>query len=81
MASLHEKEDYHNTTDESKEYGTVERYSSEPQKAHLTGEFVIVAKFGGHVLHHLASRLVNVVRQGGRQTKNLVLVILFKIHI
>jgi len=23
------------------------RYSSEPQKAHLTGEFVIVAKFGG----------------------------------
>jgi len=28
--------------------------SSEPQKAHLTGEFVIVAKFGGHVLRHLA---------------------------
>jgi len=40
-------------------------YSSEPQKAHLTGEFVIVAKFGGHVLHHLASGLANVIRQGG----------------
>jgi len=35
-------------------------------KAHLTGEFVIVAKFGGHVLRHLASRLANVVRQGSR---------------
>ena len=32
-----------------------------------TGEFIIVAKFGGHVLHHLASRLVNVIRQGGRE--------------
>ena len=30
-------------------------------------EFVIVAKFGGHKLCHLASRLANVVRQGGRQ--------------
>jgi len=38
--------------------------TSEPQKAHLTGELVIV---GGHALHHLASRLVNVVRQGGRE--------------
>jgi len=38
-----------------------------------TGEFVIVAKFGGLVLRHLACRLVNVTRQGdrqaGRQTK------------
>jgi len=41
-------------------------YSLEPQKAHLTGEFVIVAKFGGHALRHLASRLANVIRQGGR---------------
>ena len=32
-------------------------------KAHLTGEFVIVAKFGGHVLRHLASRLANVGRE------------------
>jgi len=65
------------TTDERKEYGAEYRYSSEPQKAHLTGEFVtvIVAKFGGHALRHIASRLVNVIRQGGRQTKNLVLVI------
>jgi len=63
MAFLHD----HNTTDERKEYGAEDRYSSEPQKAHLTGKFVIVAKFGGHVLHHLASRLANVVRQGGRE--------------
>ena len=48
-----------------KEYGAEDRYSSEPQKAHLTGEFVIVEKFGGHALHHLASWLANV---GGRQT-------------
>jgi len=34
-----------------------------------------VAKFDGRVLHYLASRLANVIRQGGRQTKNLVLVI------
>jgi len=44
MAFLHEEEDDHNTTDERKEYDTEDRYSSEPQKANLTGEFVIVAK-------------------------------------
>jgi len=65
MAFLHEEEDDHNTTDERKEYGTEDRYSSKLQKAHLIGEFVIVAKFGGHALRHLASRLAN-VRQGGR---------------
>jgi len=48
------------------------------KKAHLTGEFVIVAKFGGHALRHLASRLANVVGQGGRQTKNLILAIFKK---
>ena len=42
-------------------------YSLEPQKAHLTGEFVIVAKFGGHALRHLASKLANVIRQGRRE--------------
>jgi len=67
MAFLHEEEDDHNITDERKEYGAEDRYSSEPQKAHLTGEFVIVAKFGHHALRHLASSLVNVVRQGGRE--------------
>jgi len=66
MAFLHEEEDDHNTRDKRKEYGAEDRYSSEPQKAHLTGEFVIVAKFGGHALGHLFSRLVNVIRQGGR---------------
>ena len=49
-----------------------------PEKAHPIGEFIIVAKFSGHVLRHLASRLANVIRQGGRQTKNLVLAILKK---
>jgi len=67
MAFLHEEEDDHSTKDERKEYGTEDRYSSEPQKAHLTGEFVIVAKFGGHALRHLASKLANVVRQGVRE--------------
>jgi len=85
VAFSHEEEDNHDTTDERKEDGAEGRYSSEPQKAHLTDEFVIVAKFGGHALCHLASRLVNVVRQGGRQegrqTKNLVLAIFFKIRI
>jgi len=67
MAFLHEEEDDHNTTDERKEYVAENRYSSEPQKAHLTGEFIIVTKFGCHTLRHLASRLANVVRQGGRE--------------
>jgi len=67
MAFLDEEEDDHNTTDERKEYGAEDRYLSEPQKAHLTGEFVIVAKFGGCALGNLASRLANVVRQGGME--------------
>jgi len=69
MAFLHEEEDDHNTTDERKEYGAEDRYSSKPPKAHLTGEFVIVAKFAGHALRHLASRLANVVREGGREAE------------
>ena len=63
MAFLHEEEDDHTHTDEKKEYGAEDRYSLEPQKAHLIGEFVTVAKFGGHALRHLASRLVNVIRE------------------
>jgi len=62
MAFLHEEENY-NTTGERKEYGAEDRYLLEPQKAHLTGEFAIVGC--GHVLRHLASRLANVIRQGG----------------
>jgi len=50
MAFLHEQEDDYNTTDERKEYGAEDRYSSEPQKAHLTGDFVMAAKFGSHAL-------------------------------
>jgi len=37
MAFLYEEEDDHDTTDERKEYGAKDRYSLEPQKAHLTG--------------------------------------------
>jgi len=66
MAFLHEEKDDHHHTLERKEYGAEDRYSSEPQKAHLTGDFVIVEKFGSHVLRRLASRLANVIRQGGR---------------
>ena len=64
MALLREEEDDHNHTDEKKDHGAEDRYLSEPQKTHSTGEFIIVAKFGGHVLHHLASWLANVIRQG-----------------
>ena len=66
MAFLHEEEDDHNHKDEKKEHAAEGTYSSEPQKAHPTGEFVIVAKFGGYALRHLASRLANVIREGGR---------------
>ena len=60
-------EDDHNHKDEKKEHGAEDRYMSEPQKAHPTGEFVIVAKFGGHTLCHLlASGLANVIGQGSR---------------
>jgi len=45
----------------------VERQTSEPEKAHPTGEFIIMAKFGDHVLRRLASSLSNVIKQGGRQ--------------
>ena len=44
MAFLHEEEDNHNHKDKKKEHGTEDRYSLEPQKAHPTGKFVIVAK-------------------------------------
>jgi len=33
MAFLDKEDDDHNTTDERKEYGAEDRYSSEPQKA------------------------------------------------
>ena len=39
----------------------------ETEKPHSTGEFVIVEKFGDRVLHHLASSLLNVIKQAGRQ--------------
>ena len=38
-----------------------------PEKAHPMCEFVIAAKFSGHVLRRLASSLSNVIWQAGRQ--------------
>ena len=65
MAFLHEEEDDHNHTDERKEHGAEDRYSSEPQKAHLTG--CNCCKVGDRALCHLASRLANVIRERGRE--------------
>ena len=53
-------------TKPKKEQSAEYKYSSEPEKAHPTGKFVFMAKFDGHVLHHLASTFANVIRQGGR---------------
>ena len=50
--------------------GGIRHKTSELEKAHLTGEFIMVANFGDHVLHCLASSLSNVIRQVDRQTKN-----------
>jgi len=67
MALLHEAEDDHNHEDKkSNNKGAEGRQTLEPEKANLTGEFAIVANFGDHVLHHLASSLSNVIRQAGR---------------
>ena len=49
-----------------KEQGAVGRQTSEPEKTHSTGEFVIVAKFGEHVVCCLAFSLSNVIGQAGR---------------
>jgi len=42
--ALSHKKDNHNHKDEKKEHGAKDRYSSEPQKTHPTGEFVIILK-------------------------------------
>ena len=62
MGLLHEEGD-HSLKHERKLRGAEDRYYSEPEKAHPTGEFVIVAKFGGHALCRLTSRLAMVVRE------------------
>ena len=49
-----------------KEQGIQSIQTLELEKAHFTGEFVIRAKVGGHVLRHLVSTLSNVIRQEGR---------------
>ena len=58
MALLHEEEDDYIP----QEQGAEGRQTSEPEKAHPAGEFVIVAKFGDRVLRRLASSLSNVIR-------------------
>ena len=45
---------------------TKEQQALETEKAHITGGFIIVAKYGDHVLCCLSSSLSNVVRQVGR---------------
>ena len=63
---------FHKITSERKEQGAEQgaegRQTLEPKKAHLTGEFVIVAKFGDHVLHRLASSLSKVIRQADKNS-------------
>ena len=54
MALLHEEDD-HSHKNKKKEQGAEDRYSSEPEKAHPICEFIIMTKFGGHMLCHLAS--------------------------
>ena len=58
---------------EDKRQGDEGKHSPEPKKAHAIGEFVIVAKNGGHKMQHLAPSLVTVVMQ----TKNWVRAIFF----
>ena len=81
MAVLHEEEDNHIPQDKRKKQGAEWRQTSEPEKAHLTREFVIVAKFGDRVLRGLASSLSNVIRHAGRQAdKNSSLGDFFRIQ-
>jgi len=84
MALLHEEDD-HIPKDRRKKQGAEGRQTSEPEKPHPTGEFVIVAKFGDRVLRRLASSLLNVIRQAcmqaGRQAdKNSSLGDFFRIQ-
>ena len=57
---------YYIHEDKRSNEGSEGRHSSEPEKAHYTGDFAIVAKFGGHVLHCLAFSLSNVIRKVDR---------------
>ena len=56
-----------------KEQGTEDKYSLELEKAHPTGEFVFVAKFGSHVLSFSpeACECNQAGRQAGRQAGKL----------
>jgi len=49
--------------DERKIQGMDSADSSEPQKAHLTGEFAVVTKNGGHALLSLGSILLTVISE------------------
>ena len=70
MALLHGEENDHNNQDKRSNKGAEGRQTLKPEKAHLTSDYVIVAKFvPDHVLHRLVSSLSNVIKQVGRQTK------------
>ena len=62
--------------DERNSKGIEDRHS---QKTNATGELttITLVKYCGPQLSRLASSLVNVVREGGKHTKNLVSVIFF----
>ena len=62
------QEDDQNSLDKRKKQGAEGSQTSEPEKTHPTSEFVIVAKFGDHVLRRLASEPFE-CDQAGRQTK------------
>ena len=46
--------------------GTEGRQTLKSEKTHLTDEFIIVEKFGDHVLRRLASSLSNMIMQISR---------------
>jgi len=54
-------------------------HSLEPQKAHLTGEFVVVMKNGGHALLHWGSILATVISETVRQWDEILSFSDFKI--
>jgi len=56
MALLHKEEDKDKTSNKAQRADTCWKL-----KTHPTGEFVIVAKFAGHVLHRLAYSLSNMI--------------------
>jgi len=62
------------------QWGAEAPHLLEPQKTHLTCEFVVVPWNCSCMMLSLASRLANVVKQWGSETKFWVFTIFFKNH-